>query len=240
MAGSQTAKTIFVKIVRVFFGVPWILVGIFCFISIFITPEVGDKLFLLVSSIGTIAAGYFIVFYKWRSIGAGYPSAVDKDRNLIALTDEQLHQIENDQLPVIDSQYLPILLQAGEVGHYITQASVSEEKRQVVGHTGGSAGFSFRVAKGVYFRTGESKSRAVYSNVTHAYPGNLIITNKRVIFLQTQKGFDIPIKGLTAVNPITDGVLIQYKGKAYTVLLPKPEYPWAVINRVFELQQINQ
>ena len=147
------------------------------------------------------------------------------------MTEEQLQLIAQDQLPIVENT--TVMLRANEVAHYITPAWLSITQQKVLGSTGGVGGLSFRVAKGVYLHSGKSASRRIYGDVTNTYQGDLVITNQRVVFLQGEKGFEFPIKNLTALTPIEQGIALQHKSKTYNLLVPAPEYPCAVLSMVF-------
>jgi len=96
--------------------------------------------------------------------------------------------------------YRGVALQKDEVILYVLPANVYDDKEKVVGYTGSSAGVSVRVAKGVSVRTGANKGRPVRGNVREYASGDLVITNKRLIFVAQKKGFDISVSKITAAK----------------------------------------
>ena len=78
---------------------------------------------------------------------------------------------ENPQSVLLPDGTLPIVidcslaLQDGECCHYSASAKRIIPKEKTVGYTSGSAGVSFRVAKGVTLRTGSSRGSAIKKNV---------------------------------------------------------------------------
>ena len=78
----------------------------------------------------------------------------------------------------------------GEIILYATPAATFKDKEQVVGYTGKSAGASIRVAKGMTIRTGGSGGSPIRSAVRKHNPGDLIITNKRVVFIGKDDNFN--------------------------------------------------
>lgn len=74
---------------------------------------------------------------------------------------------ENPQSVLLPDGTLPIVidcslaLQDGECCHYSASAKRIIPKEKTVGYTSGSAGVSFRVAKGVTLRTGSSRGSAI-------------------------------------------------------------------------------
>lgn len=151
-------------------------------------------------------------------------------RNDIYLSDEQLLQIVSGGLPdLIETE---AILKPGEQPAYSAAATLLITKKRAVGRMGGGAGVSFRVAKGVSFHTGGGESRTVFGDITDRYPGRLLITSQRIIFLQNQKGFDQNIDKLTSLAPYKDGVGIQFGSTTYTLATPEPQYPVQVIQTI--------
>lgn len=110
--------------------------------------------------------------------------------------------------------YRGIILQPDEVMLYAVPANVFNDKERVVGYTGGSAGVSVRVTKGVSIKTSSSKGKAVRSNVREYNNGDLVITNKKVIFVASMNGFEIPVKKITATKILTKQSFIIQVGNS--------------------------
>lgn len=156
---------------------------------------------------------------------------------LAALRGEKLNgsSSENPQSVLLPDGTLPIVidcslaLQDGECCHYSASAKRIIPKEKTVGYTSGSAGVSFRVAKGVTLRTGSSRGSAIKKNVLEENPGTLRITNQRIIFTSIKGGFDKKISNLSTVTEADDGLVLQFGsqmfmlelrdgGKAYQIL----------------------
>ena len=83
-------------------------------------------------------------------------------------------------------------------------------KREMVGS---HSGFSFRVMKGVTYRTGGFKGHPVeHSYMDNAGTGSLYITNKHIIFHSTERSTKIPYKKIIGLNPYQDGMGVQQDG----------------------------
>ncbi len=156
---------------------------------------------------------------------------------MAALRGEKLNSSssENPQSVLLPDGTLPIVidcslaLQDGECCHYSASAKRIIPKEKTVGYTSGSAGVSFRVAKGVTLRTGSSRGSAIKRNVLEENPGTLRITNQRIIFTSIKGGFDKKISNLSTVTEADDGLVLQFGsqmfmlelkdgGKAYQIL----------------------
>ena len=139
----------------------------------------------------------------------------------IYLTEEQIHKlVDRLELPIVDT---PVFLNYGEVAVYHSQATRQETKNRVIGRTGSYGGGTVRIAKGLSIHTGGSSSRPIYGDVSMQYPGEFIITNERVIFLSSQKGFELKHQNITAATAYKDGFAFQSKNTSYVLLVPRAD-----------------
>lgn len=77
-------------------------------------------------------------------------------------------------------------------------------------YAGGSSGVSFRVAKGVYFRTGGFRGHPVETTErVHMGTGIMAVTNKHIYFSGSQKTFRVRLDKIVSFMPFSDGVGIQ-------------------------------
>lgn len=108
--------------------------------------------------------------------------------------------------------------------------TVYEEKieREWVGR---NRGMSFRVCRGVYYRTGGSKGHAVeHASMQPIGTGTLYVTNKNLIFHSMMKGMKIPYKKIIGVNPYSDGIEIHRDGATAKRLTMQGFDPWFLMN----------
>lgn len=139
----------------------------------------------------------------------------------IYLTKEQIQKLENKvELPVVDT---PVFLKAGEIAVYYSIATRQETKNRVVGHSRSYSGGTVRIAKGFSVHTGGSSSRPIYGDVSTEYDGEIVLTNKRLVFLSEQKAFEVPYTSITAATVYSNGFSIQSKSHTYTLILPKAD-----------------
>lgn len=93
--------------------------------------------------------------------------------------------------------------------------------------SGGGQGLSFRIAKGVWYRT--SQFRSEYADtITKLDSGVMAFTNKRYIFIGNTKNIDQPLTSLTAINPFSDGVSFIRSGKQRTEFF-SGNYHWPLV-----------
>lgn len=77
-------------------------------------------------------------------------------------------------------------------------------------YVGGHAGASFRVMKGVYFRTGAFRGRPVDRTETqYVGSGDLAVTNKHLYFHSAAKAFRIRHDKIVTIVPYSDGIEVQ-------------------------------
>lgn len=129
------------------------------------------------------------------------------------------------------------LLKKGEIQIFSTKAEVIEErKRKVIQRTsvGGGrrnyGGFSFRVAKGIYYHAGSSVSdsprqttihSSEYTELISADDGDFLITNQRIMFKGNRsRGLAIPISKIAVidVDPSENALLIVQENKKPYIL----------------------
>lgn len=116
-------------------------------------------------------------------------------------------------LPIVVSTSL--ITAPGETCHYSRPATSIIVKNKVVGYSGGNAGISLRIAKGITYRMGASKGAPVRRNVEESYPGTLSITNQRIVFVAAKGGFDKKIAALSSMTPCEDGLVFQFSTQSY-------------------------
>ena len=131
-----------------------------------------------------------------------------------------INSIRTGNIPKIE--HCSLVLKEGEFACSEVQTYLSETKNKVVGSTSSGGGISVRIAKGVYARSGSGGSRKIYKDVTEKFFGSFIITNQRIVFLNSQKGFEIPYKDLTGLFSNGKDLIIQSKNKSYTICVNEP------------------
>lgn len=89
-----------------------------------------------------------------------------------------------------------------EILAYAAPAQTFSDKEKVVGYTGKSAGVNIRVSKGTSVRTGGSGGNAIRQTVRDTNAGDLLITNKRVIFSGKADSFELPVTKISTVKPL--------------------------------------
>jgi hypothetical protein len=132
-------------------------------------------------------------------------------------------EIQNGNPPTITIQN--VVLQKKEIAHWSEPGSILEERVVKRRYEGGSQGVSFRIAKGISYRVGGHRGHIVTDTaVLPVSTGELIITNRRIIFRGDNKSFNLRLDKLLELNFYSDGVrLTDDKGKPRVVQFSDPE-----------------
>lgn len=138
--------------------------------------------------------------------------------------------LDSDPLPIVFGHNL--VLKANERCHYSGNVTSVKVKNVVVGYAGGSSGVSIRVAKGVSYRVGATKAAPVRGDVEERTQGSLSITNQRVIFSAPRGAFEKKIAALTAVNPYTNAIEIQFGSQQYMLETNEAPYIAQILLRI--------
>ena len=108
-----------------------------------------------------------------------------------------------------------VILQRGETAYWSEPASLLEDRVVSRRYEGGSQGLSFRIMKGVTYRVGAYRGHLVSDKaVLPVSSGNLIITNRRVIFQGDSKSFAFSLNKMLELHLYSDGIrLTDDRGK---------------------------
>lgn len=114
---------------------------------------------------------------------------------------------EYGQLPNI---HVSLNLQKEEYCHFFVPCDWHEMRTVTKSIRYGGPSVSFRIARGVYYRTGRvSAERITEDQLKKLDSGTLYITNKRLIFVGENKSTNIRIGRIMSFTPYKDGVEIS-------------------------------
>ena len=132
----------------------------------------------------------------------------------------------------------PFNFQKSETLAWIFQNVEYYEQKVRRERQGNYGGISFRVAKGVYYRTGGFRSRPLEHTVTeHVDSGLLGVTTKHIYFSGSNKKFRIPYSRIVAFDPYSDGIGITRDSASAMPQTFKIEDGWFIYNLVTALAQ---
>jgi hypothetical protein len=133
-------------------------------------------------------------------------------------------------LPVVTP--VGVALQAGEEFHVQVPAAYFEEK-SVRQYSGGSAGVSIPVMRGIRLRVGRSRGSSWTKQVLQENDaGSLLIGTRRLVFVGARRTLSIPLPAIVAVETFADGLRIGVANKATAVFRTEDDLPGLLLKRV--------
>ena len=116
--------------------------------------------------------------------------------------------------PLTEIRPRQALIKSDEKAYASIQATLKEEK--TIGYSAGTRGASIRVAKGLTLRTSGTRAMPIKGMVDVAI-GELVITDRRVIFAGDRKSFAITNADMLNTTNYTDGFGFTDGSKTYTL-----------------------
>ena len=119
-----------------------------------------------------------------------------------------------------------VILSKGEVAYWSEPASLLEARVTGRRYVNGSRGVSLRLAKGVSYRFGNHPGHVVSEKTfLPISSGQLIITNKRILFNGDLKSFDLRLNKILGLNFADDGLIFSVgnRAKPYVITVDDPE-----------------
>jgi hypothetical protein len=103
-----------------------------------------------------------------------------------------------------------LMTKKNEVVHLEVPASLMKEVAQREWRAG-SSGVSFRIAKGVYYRTGSTRGRSVVvgTELVAEDSGVLSVSSKRAVYMGERKTLEVPYTKLLNIDVFSDGVRLH-------------------------------
>lgn len=178
--------------------------------------------------------------YKFRSYFNFGQEIIDKNGSLQKIVKSSiLRDILNGKLPSAKMNIqgnIPFLLQKSESLIWIFKnVEFYEQRTQTVFH-GRSQGLSFRIAKGVYYRTGTFKGYPVKTEEMKYICNGLVgLTDKNLYFSSSMKNFKIPYNKIVTLDPYEDGLGIQKDGSSSKPQILKGLDSWFTYNLISNL-----
>lgn len=186
-----------------------VLAGLAAIITVTTAPEYRAGIEWVIVLIFAVLAGLCF----WRGAKSTRKKAANQSANKTYMTERDIQQIQSGVLPVLSD--VPVILAEGESARYFAPARRYVTKTKAVGRTGSGGGVSVRVSKGVSLRSGGGASQTVYDDVTDVFPGQIVLTDRRVVFMAKQNGFDCKLSSVSAITPEGDRIMIQAGAKSY-------------------------
>ena len=204
----------------------WVITAIvlgFVFNSINETGQsIGEIIFLSIFLgffMGTLVFMFIVFLTTKRAVRKG-----DTMPCVAKYVNPYIVESEGNEGDLPNIRYDNIFLQKDEKLIYAVPAETFVEKEQITGYTGGNAGVSIRVAKGVSVRTGSSRGRAVRQNVIKFNDGDYVVTNRRAVFVSRNDGFEYNLKKISVAKKIaSDAFIISQGGKQKNICVDESQ-----------------
>ncbi len=151
-----------------------------------------------------------------------------------------LRELDDGKTPDrVHVQGLSIVLQKDEKIVWLFQGVQYFTIKNRTQYVGGSQGVSIRIMKGVYYRVGAMKGERVQTpEMKLEDTGELVFTNKNVVFHGSLRSTRIPLKKVVSIDPYSDGVRIIRESANPTPQIFLLDDPWFATNLVSKLGQL--
>jgi hypothetical protein len=146
------------------------------------------------------------------------------------LPDVAKQEIMRGRLPILNTN--KVFLKPGETCHYIDKAVYEKKtvrKRYVRKNTGYSTRGFF---KGTRINFGGGNTDVVDNVQYETINGILYITNKRILFVAPQNGFDKKVDDLVAISPYGNCVELQFSKETYKIFVSDGNVPHAALTLI--------
>ena len=153
----------------------------------------------------------------------------------------QVAIIKNIQRGIVPRTNLtaPIILGKNESILWIYNGISLYQEKITKEWVGRSGGFSFKIMKGVYYRTGRMKGHPVeHSSMEFQGQGSLFITNKNLIFYSTTKNAKVPFNKIIGLTPYSDGIEVHKDGANQKRMTMQGFDPWFLMNLLSQINNI--
>jgi len=148
---------------------------------------------------------------EWRRIAyGGVSDARQRDLDI----ERALGEFQRGFVPEFRADANTVPLKRGERAVAVIPGVTLKEPRSVRTTYGGGGGPSFRIAKGVYFRTGGFAARSEsHEEIKAIDSGTLTLTNRRVVFAGKKRTINFSLGKIVGMEPYRDGIAISRDGK---------------------------
>lgn len=155
-----------------------------------------------------------------------------------------LRQMREGHLPVSTptvTGFNPLSLDPDEKVIWVFPHSSFMTPRTKTQYVGGSSGVSFRIMRGVYFRTSAFKSTPIKTEYLSTEGiGDFVISSKNVFFYSAGKTMRLPFRKIIAIEPYSDGFSLSRDGVNAKPMIFTVDDPWFAVNAISSLRQLNQ
>lgn len=162
-----------------------------------------------------------------------------KNREMGILIQRRMAEVRNYFTRIEKSQNIPaidtnLLLKTDEKAYLQEEVSLHEIRSMRISNRGGGA---VRVAKGIYIGGSSGISRG-YDEIREIDHGQLILTNKRVVFDGAANSRDMRLDKIMSVTEYSDGIEIAIEGKGKSQIYKGMNNPYLWKALIHYIRQI--
>lgn len=126
---------------------------------------------------------------------------------------------------------VPVMLGRGECALWVYDNVTMFQEKITREYVGGNRGMSFRICKGVTYRTGSFKGRPVErSHMDKIGIGSLVVTNRHFFFHCPTASVKIPYSKVVGMTPYSDGLEVHKEEAKSKRTVFQGFDPWFVMN----------
>lgn len=141
-----------------------------------------------------------------------------------------LRGLEAGRLPAAGVS-VPVMLGRGERVLWVFHPVSLFRERITREYVGRSRGMSYRICRGVTYRTGSFKGRPVeHSNMEPEGVGSLVVTNRNLMFHSPAASLKIPYNKIVGMTPYSDGLEVHKDEARPKRTLFQGFDPWFIMN----------
>ncbi len=141
-----------------------------------------------------------------------------------------LNSLQKGQLPQAPLS-VPVLLSRGEHALWVFDNVSMLREKITREYVGGSRGMSYRICKGLTYRTGSFKGRPVErSSMENVGVGSFVVTDKHFFFHCPMASVKIPYSKIIGVTPYSDGLEVHKEEAKPKRMVFQGFDPWFVMN----------
>lgn len=146
-----------------------------------------------------------------------------------------IYGVENGQIPYLENDILVegIMFQKGERPIYCQWGVFLYQQVKSTQYRGTHAGLSFRIAKGMYFKTGGFQGEPVHTTeMKQVAYGNVVITDTNIFFKSPEKSLRISFSKIISLEPYNDGLGVNTDGVREASLIIQNVDGWFLYNLI--------
>ena len=134
---------------------------------------------------------------------------------------------------------VPVLLGRGECALWVYHNVTMFQEKVQREYRGRSGGFSFRICKGVTYRTGQFKGKPVENSYMDKIGiGSLVVTNKHIYFHCPTASVKVPYSKLVGVEPYSDGIELHKEEAKPKRMVFQGFDSWFIVNVLSHIDNI--